>query len=176
MIYFETERLIARDWCDTDTEMLIKMNSDKEVMKYFLEIKNREEILSDLKIIKDEIETYGYGLFAFEEKASGSFIGYLGLHHITFDVDFAPAIEIAWRFDKMYWNRGYATERAIKCFQFAKEQCQLKNIYAFTSLLNKPSQRVMQKSGMEYVKQFNHPSVPREHPLLEHVLYRMELY
>ncbi len=171
MIYFETERLIARDWKESDIEQLLAMNADKEVMQYFLDTRTPEESLADYKIITEEIDQYGFGLFAFEEKHTGRFIGYLGLHHISFEMDFTPAVEIAWRFNKEFWNQGYATEGAIAYFKFAKSFCYLKEIYAFTAAPNKPSARVMQKSGMKYVKNFNHPAVPNNHPLLEHVLY-----
>lgn len=171
MIYFETERLIARDWERSDIEQLLAMNADKEVMRYFLNTRTPEESLTDYKIITEEITCYGFGLFAFEEKDTGKFIGYLGLHHISFELDITPAIEIAWRFRKEFWNRGYATEGAIAYFKFAKEKCNLNKIYAFTTVSNRPSARVMQKAGMKYLRNFNHPEVPINHPLVEHVLY-----
>ena len=40
-----------------------------------------------------------------------------------------------------------------------------------TALKNKPSERVMQKVGMERVKEFDHPALPEGHPLRRHVLY-----
>lgn len=32
--------------------------------------------------------------------------------------------------------------------------------------------RVMEKAGMRFVGEFDHPAVPREHPLARHALYR----
>lgn len=43
MIYFKTDRLIFRDWKDTDLELFINMNADKEVMKYFPDTLTRDE-------------------------------------------------------------------------------------------------------------------------------------
>lgn len=34
------------------------------------------------------------------------------------------------------------------------------------------SRRVMEKAGMRFVREFDHPAVPREHPLARHALYR----
>ena len=67
---------------------------------------------------------------------------------------------------------GGATEAAKACLDYAKENLPFTTVWAFTALPNKPSQRVMQKIGMEFEKNFMHPSVTDGHPLKEHVLYK----
>ena len=96
------------------------------------------------------------------------------MHGVTFDVDFAPAIEIGWRLIPEVWNKGYATEAALACLEYAKTVLKLKELYSFTSLPNKRSERVMQKIGMVKTKEFDHPLVESGHPLLRHVLYKIE--
>lgn len=71
-----------------------------------------------------------------------------------------------------YGYGGYATEAAKVCLDYAKENLPFTTVWAFTALPNKPSQRVMQKIGMEFEKNFMHPSVTDGHPLKEHVLYK----
>jgi len=61
----------------------------------------------------------------------------------------APAIEIGWRLLPKFWNQGLATEGAKRCLQFAFEELNIGEIYAVTSIHNKPSERVMQKIGMK---------------------------
>ena len=112
------------------------------------------------------------GVIFSEQKSDGAFVGFTGFHNFSFDVDFAPGIEIAWRLKQEYWNRGYATEAAKACLDYAKENLPFTTVWAFTALPNKPSQRVMQKIGMEFEKNFMHPSVTDGHPLKEHVLYK----
>ena len=107
--------------------------------------------------------------------AAHAFIGYVGLHDITFDVDFAPAVEIGWRLIPEVWNQGYATEAASACLEYAKKTLGLKELYSFTSLPNKRSERVMQKTGMVKSKEFDHPLVSPDHPLCRHVLYKISL-
>ena len=51
-------------------------------------------------------------MYAVERKEDHAFMGYTGLHQITFDVDFAPGIEIGWRLAHEYWGQGYAPEAA----------------------------------------------------------------
>lgn len=99
-------------------------------------------------------------------------MGFTGFHNFAFDVDFAPGIEILWRLKQEYWGQGYATEAAKACLIYAKEHLPFSTVYSFTSLLNKRSQRVMQKIGMMPEKTFQHPSVVDGHPLKEHILYK----
>ena len=54
----------------------------------------------------------------------------------------------------------------------AKEQFDLINqCYRINS---GATERVMQKIGMERVREFDHPLVPGEHPLCRHVLYHIK--
>lgn len=174
-IYIETPRLILRDWKEDDIPVFARLNSDEKAMEYFLNKLSYRETLDFYSRIKREFETCGYGLYAVERREDGSFMGYVGLHGITFDIDIAPAVEIGWRLLPDFWNRGYATEAALACLDYAKEQLKLKELYSFTSLPNKRSERVMQKIGMKWVKEFNHPLVALGHPLCRHVLYKIEL-
>ncbi len=174
MVYIETERLLFRQYKQTDLVDFIRLNSDPEVMRYFLNTKTAVESEEMMHKLQNNLEVNGYGVFAVEEKATQKFIGFIGFNQFVFDVDFAPAIEVLWRLLPEFWNKGYATEGAKACLQFAKEELKLERVYAFTTLPNNPSEQVMIKSGMTYVKNFNHPLVPLDHPLLEHKLYVKE--
>ncbi len=171
-IFAETERLLVRDWVESDIPPYVEMNANQEVMEFFLKKLSEQESLDMLEIIRSEIATSGFGFFAVERKEDHQFIGFVGLHNITFDVDFGPAIEIGWRLLPAYWGKGYAVEAAEACFSFAKENLGLKEVVAFTALLNKKSERVMQKLGMCFVKDFNHPHVSEGHFLQKHLLYK----
>ena len=105
------------------------------------------------------------------------FIGLVGLHHSDLRI-FAgkEAVEIGWRLRKEFWNRGYETEAAQACLGFAFQQAGLSEVYSFTSLLNLPSQKVMQKLGMKFIKEFDNEKVPADSPLYRHVLYRIKSF
>lgn len=169
-IYIQTPRLILRDWKEEDLLRFTRMNKDPKVMEFFLQPLTKEETLAFYHRIQHELRTSGYGLFAVERKEDQAFIGYTGLHSFSFQADFAPGIEIGWRLSAEYWGHGYAPEAATACLKWAKE-VGLEEIWSFTSLPNLRSQRVMQKIGMNLVKEFDHPLVPADHPLLRHVLY-----
>ncbi|MCY7040274.1 GNAT family N-acetyltransferase [Streptococcus sanguinis] len=175
MTMLETDRLILRDLQESDLPALIAMNQDPEVMQYFPKPYSQAESLRLYQGIQDEVKAYGYSLWAVEEKTSQEFIGLVGLHHSDLRI-FAgkEAVEIGWRLRKEFWNRGYATEAAQACLDFAFQQAGLLEVYSFTSLLNLPSQKVMQKLGMEFVKEFDNEKVPADGPLYRHVLYRIK--
>lgn len=170
----ETPRLILREWRFSDFVPFAKMNADSEVMRYFPNTLTKEASDNFAHRIIAEMKTRGYGLFAVELKSTGKFIGYVGLHEIAFDVGFKGEIEIGWRLDKDYWNKGYATEAAQAVLKFAKS-LGLKKIFSFTATVNKPSERVMQKIGMEKIGEFEHPVLEPGHWLRRHVLYTVTL-
>lgn len=173
--YIETQRLILRSWQERDIPQLARMNKDDKVMEYFLKKLSYEETNDFYNQIQEELMASGFGTYAVEVKDTGAFIGFVGLHNVTFDVDFVPAIEIRWRLLPEFWGKGYATEAARACLNYAKDELKLKEIVSFTSLPNKRSEHVMQKIGMTRIKEFGHPLVEPNHPLYRHILYKIDL-
>ena len=85
-------------------------------------------------------------------------------------------MEIGWRLDAAYWNRGLATEGARAVLRYGFEELGLHEIVSFTVPANLPSRRVMEKLGMRHdpAGDFDHPRLPEGHPLRRHVLYRLK--
>jgi len=170
-----TKRLKLRQWKDEDYLPFSIMSEDKEVMKYFysytLTSLESNEIADKCRFL---ISIQGWGFWAVEEKETGNFIGFVGLNQPGYDLPFGSCIEIGWRLDKKYWGKGYAFEAAKKVLDFAFRELNLKEIYAFTSILNKKSYTLMERIGMKNTKNnFLHPLVPVKHSLSEHVLYKI---
>lgn len=174
MTYIETERLILRSWKAEDLASFAAMNSDRRVMRYFPAILSADETEAFYDRIQDEFAAKGWGLYAVELKSTGEFIGYVGLHEIGFEADFAPGVEIGWRLAAAHHNRGYATEAAKAVMTLAR-QSGIARLYSFTAKINAPSERVMQKIGMVKAAEFDHPKLPADSPLRRHVLYRIDL-
>jgi len=173
MIYLETSRLRLRDWKKADLEPFYLMNADKKVMSYFPKTLSTDETNIFYQAIITEFKEYGFGLYAVELKDSKEFIGFTGFHRAVFQADFTPCIEIGWRLKKEAWGKGYATEGAKACLHYGFSQLNLTDVYSFTANINTPSQNVMKKIGMSYVKSFNHPKLDISSPLCEHVLYHI---
>lgn len=172
MIYAETERLILRSWKPEDLPGFAAMNKDERVMKYFPTTLTDAETEAFYNRIRQEMEEEGWGLYAVELRESGEFIGYVGLHKIGFEADFTPGIEIGWRLAADHHGKGYATEAAKAVLRLAKTNG-IETLYSFTAEINRPSERVMQKIGMEKIGSFNHPKLAEGSPLCRHVLYRI---
>lgn len=170
---YHTERLILRQWKQSDLEPFAALNANPEVMRYFPKIRTREESDEMVKTIEQRIAENGWGFWAVEEKSSGAFIGFVGLNIPGYELPFSPVIEIGWRLDNAFWGKGYAPEAAHKALEIGFEQFAMKEIVAFTALDNIPSQRVMEKLGMQRGEEFDHPLLDEGHPLRRHIVYRI---
>jgi RimJ/RimL family protein N-acetyltransferase len=168
-----TDRLLLRQWRDSDREPFAALNADPEVMRYFPSVRPRDE--SDALIDRETalITDRGWGLWAVEVRETGEFIGFTGLAVPTFEAEFLPGVEIGWRLAKGAWGNGYATEAARAVLDLGFGPVGLSEIISFTTATNVPSQRVMQRIGMVHSADFEHPRLPDGHPLRPHVLYRI---
>ena len=170
----ETERLRLRNWQDQDFIPFQKINADQTVMEYYPSTLDASETYLLIERIQNHFIQWGYGLYAVEYKENNEFIGFTGLSHPRFQNDFTPCVEIGWRLDKNYWNKGLATEAAKAVLHYAFHSLDLDKIYSFTALSNTPSKRVMQKIGMTELGTFYHPNIDIQHPLCEHWLYKID--
>jgi len=171
---FESDRLGFREWTEADKAPFGKMNANEEVMKFFPKLMTQTESDSLVQRINQHFDNNGFGLWAVEVKETNEFIGFIGFLTISFEDFFTPGVEIGWRLDNAFWNKGYATEGAQACLKYGFEILDLSEIYSFTALSNQPSINVMKKIGLKKQdKTFEHPKVEVGSPLREHVLYRM---
>jgi RimJ/RimL family protein N-acetyltransferase len=167
----ETSRLILRQWREADVDSFAEMNADPRVMRYFPSTLPREHSVQMVGRIKTHFDEYGFGLWAVEVKDQTPFAGFIGLSVPQFSAYFTPCVEIGWRLAVPFWNQGYASEGAQAALEFGFTQCNLKEIVSFTVPANVASRRVMEKIGMTYIDNFDHPALPDGDPLKRHVLY-----
>lgn len=166
-----TNRLGLREPNDGDIPHLIQMNADAKVMEFFPSIISLDDTLNHYRKIKEHFQEHGFGMYAAETLDNGEFIGIIGLSTFEFTGLNLHGVEIGWRTMSHTWNNGYATEAAQHICIYAFHTLHLTEITSFTAALNKRSEHIMQKLGMTYQRSFNHPKVPIESPLCEHVLY-----
>ncbi|MCA9016129.1 MAG: GNAT family N-acetyltransferase [Planctomycetaceae bacterium] len=169
----ETSRLILRQWRESDLDPFAKLNADPQVMQYFPATLSYEQSVQMVERIKIHFDEYGFGLWAVELKEDAQFVGFIGLSVPQFTAYFTPCIEIGWRLAVPFWNQGYASEGAQAVLEFGFTECYLKEIVSFTVPANKASRRVMEKIGMSYIDNFDHPALADGDPLKRHVLYRI---
>lgn len=170
-----TERLCLRRWSESDRPLFAEINADPRVMEFLPRLLSRSESDQMAERIDVHFERHGFGLWAVEIAGIASFAGFIGLNVPRFESHFTPCVEIGWRLSADHWNRGYATEGAKAALDFAFRNLELDEIVSFTVPHNVRSRRVMEKLGMTHsvAEDFEHPLLPKAHPLRKHVLYRL---
>jgi RimJ/RimL family protein N-acetyltransferase len=170
-----TDRLILRRWREEDRAPFAIMNADPRVMEFMPKLLSSDESDRMIDRIEAGFEQRGFGLYAAELRADGSFIGFIGLSVPGFEATFTPCVEIGWRLASQVWNRGLATDGARAVVDESFGRLALSSLVSFTAKQNAASQRVMQKLGMtrDPAEDFDHPNLPERHPLRRHVLYRL---
>ncbi len=171
-----TARLWLRRWRPRDRAPFAKLNADPRVMEFFPSTLTPDESDARVERIEAHFERHGFGLWVVEIPGVAPFAGFVGLAIPSFDAAFTPCVEVGWRLDADFWNRGYATEGARAALEFGFVSLQLKEILSYTTTANRRSRRVMEKIGMTHSPSddFDHPLLPEGHPLRRHVFYRIK--
>lgn len=175
MVALATDRLILRQWRDSDREPFAKINSDRRVMEFFPNTLSRQDSDRFVDRIEAHFQKHEFGLFAAELRADHTFVGYIGLAVPSFVAAFTPCVEVGWRLSADQWGQGLATEGARELVRFAFGTLKLDSLVSYTVPINVRSRRVMEKIGMTHdpTEDFQHPDLPEGHPLRHHLLYRL---
>ena len=174
LIEFDTDRLILRQWRESDRAPFAALNADSKVMECFPAPLDRAASDAMASRCQSLITERGWGFWATETKEARQFIGFVGLHIPVPALPFSPCVEIGWRLALPYWGQGYATEAARGALQVGFEILELPEIISFTPLLNLRSRAVMERLGMHDTAEiFEHPLVPEDNQLRVHCLYRL---
>jgi RimJ/RimL family protein N-acetyltransferase len=86
--------------------------------------------------------------------------------------DFTPCIDIGWRIKYSEWNKGFATEGAIKCLDYAFEALKIEEIFSIAPKINLKSTHIMAKIGLKKQNEFEHPLLKNDARLKTCVLYK----
>jgi len=169
-----TPRLVLRQWRDTDRAPFAALNSDARVMEFFPALIARAASDASIDAWQAQFQERGWSNWAVELRASGEFIGFVGLTVPKRVLPFSPCVEIGWRLASLHWGRGLATEGARAALRVGFERINLREVVSFTALNNLRSRAVMERIGMHNAgEDFEHPGVPLGNPLRAHCLYRL---
>lgn len=171
----ETERLILREFRESDLAEMHEVLGNAEVMRFSLSGPYTMEKTADfLRGCLDGYQKRNVGLFAVVFKAEQKVIGYCGFYFLL--IDGADEIEIGYRLHPSYWNRGLATEAAIAVRDLGFERLGYRRVISCIEASNLASIRVAEKAGMSYEKEalfqdkipvriyaLSNPSIEAEH-------------
>ena len=148
----ETERLLFRKIEKNDFNIWLEFYKNTVTSQHWISEKQTPEI--ECKNWYEK-QFYRYkndkgGMNALIEKKSGKLIGHCGL--LLQKVDTIVELEIGYSLLPEYWNKGYATEAAKKCRDYAFQNNLTESLISIISLSNKASETVALKNGMTIEK------------------------
>lgn len=174
LIELETRRLHLRQWRESDREPFAAMNADPTVMEFFPALQSRAQSDASVDGWQAQFSERGWSNWAAELRATGQFVGFVGLSIPKRVFPFSPCVEVGWRLAREHWGRGYATEAARAALRAGFGELGLNSIVSFTSATNVRSRAVMERIGMRDMREnFDHPGIPEGHSLRRHCLYRI---
>src|SRR5438094_8258584 len=137
-----------------DADNLVSLDADPDVMRFVTGgiPTSREEIQNEvLPAFLGYYQRYeGYGFWAAIEKETGEFLGWF---HFRPRADSAPGeAELGYRLRKSAWGMGYATEGSRALIRKGFTELGVRRVYACAMAVNPASRRVMEKSGLRYVR------------------------
>ena len=162
----ETARLLLREFRDPDLDAYAAMCADPEVMRYLSPtgaVLSREDAWRQMALFAGHWTLRGFGMWAVEERASGRFIGRVGLHR----PEGWPDLELGWSLCREAWGKGYATEAARAAAGYAFGELRRTHLIHLILPGNTRSIRVAERLG----------ATPRGTAIVrgvEQLLYRLE--
>ena len=142
----ETARLRLREFTFEDADALEPVLSDPVAMQYYPAPFDRAEIENWIRRNRARYLDPGFGLWAMLLKESGELIGDCGCYVREVDGNFE--FELGWHVRRDLWSRGYATEAAQHCIEYAFSKLGAERIIALVRPENLSSCRVAEKVGM----------------------------
>lgn len=167
---FETERLYLRKMTQNDFESVRKILQDEEVMYAYEGAFDDTEVQEWLDRQISRYHKWGFGLWAVILKESDQMIGQCGLTMQTWKDQ--EVLEIGYLFQRMYWHKGYATEAAAGCKNYAFEVLDADEVCSIIRDTNVASQKVALRNGMvaedSWTKHYRGVDMPHD----RYVVYR----
>lgn len=143
----ETERLLLRPYEPGDLDGMAAMFGDPEVTAHtLLGRRSRAETEAVLESYRAFLAARGYGMLAILDKATGTFLGEVGLF-------VAPMGPLALRYAlaRPGWGKGFATEASAAVLDDSFDGLGLHRVLAGVTPENTASLRVMDKLGFAFI-------------------------
>jgi ribosomal-protein-alanine N-acetyltransferase len=167
----ETERLIIREWRDSDFEPFRAIATDPEVMRYISQgiPWTDAEIAAFIRRQRENVRRFGFCLGVLEARQSGELLGQAGLQPLGTTNDY----EVGWWLARSRWRQGLGFEAAHGAVRFAFESAKLARVVAIAHPENRASRRIMEKLGMQFEGLHSGQELGLRVPDVEVVLYSL---
>jgi RimJ/RimL family protein N-acetyltransferase len=139
-----TERLNLRMLHAGDFEEYAAIHMDPEVTKFTVRAQlSRMESWRHLAMIAGHWHLRGFGMWGVFEKDTNALVGRVGFHQ----PDGWPDFELGWTIGRNWWGKGYASEAARRCVEFAFAEMDRDHLISLIDPLNVASIRVAERIG-----------------------------
>jgi RimJ/RimL family protein N-acetyltransferase len=148
-LILHSERLVLRPFRDADSDAYAAMCADPEVMRYLSAsgaTLSRDDAWRQMALFAGHWQLRGYGTWAVEERASGRFVGRVGLHY----PEGWPDRELGWTLAREFWGRGMATEAARAALAHAFGTLGWDHLVSLIHPDNERSARVAERLGESF--------------------------
>ena len=157
MIYFETERLILRDYCEDDFNEYYRLKTDSKTMYYLQDIQlhTKEEAYEDFHKVLEDLSNFDrkFYFMHMELKDSHEQVGSAG-YTVMNDTPVGKIVGAGYFIYPKFWGKGYTTEAFRRVLEFAFCNNNVYRVSTGCLAENIGSERVMQKCGL--IKEAEH--------------------
>jgi RimJ/RimL family protein N-acetyltransferase len=159
-----TPRLLAEAITPLHSPELHRLYTDPLVVKTLASARKplpEEKIVEIIQQAVDHWQEHGFGYWVFHLKKDGQFVGRGGL--TTHQFDGKEVVGLGYATMPDYWNRGFATEIAAASLEIGFGHLGLAEIWSWALPDNLASQRVMEKLGFRYERDFDFAGLPHQY-------------
>ena len=151
MKILETERLILETIDQSRFEDLAELLANAKVHKFFPKTLNRKEAQEFFNEVQKRQSEDGLSFWAVIRKTDMRFLGICGLFKQI--IDGKEEIEVGYRINDEFWGKGYGTEAAAGCIDYAKNKLGLSSVISLILKENRQSIRVAEKNRLTLEKE-----------------------
>lgn len=142
-IELETERLLLRQWKQSDFETYAAYYENAETAHYVGGVMDRQKAWRHMASLAGHWALKGYGIWAVEEKASTKLVGAIGL----WQPEGWPELEVGYWLVAEAQGKGYAKEAVLKAREFAYGELGAKTLVSYIDPSNEASKYVATSVG-----------------------------
>ncbi|MGC2697241.1 MAG: GNAT family N-acetyltransferase [Candidatus Angelobacter sp.] len=141
----ETDRLRLREFLLEDADALEAVLGDPVAMQFYSSPFDRQGVEAWIERNLERYQRDGHGLWAMLLKKSNELIGDCGC--VLQEVEGKNEIEVGYHVRRNLWGKGYATEAAQACMDYAFAKLGAQRVISMIRPENVQSRRVAERTG-----------------------------
>jgi len=149
MTILETDRLILRPPVQADLDDFAAFSADERVARFLGGVQPRSVAWRGMATLAGSWALMGFAMFSVIERSSGQWIGRIG----PWAPEGWPGTEVGWGLLPCAWGKGYATEAAAACTDWAFDTLGWTEVIHTIAADNAASKAVAARLGSRYLRQ-----------------------